>query len=254
MTEPPPQAPNDPVGSGLREILACLLAATSIRPCPNRPSRRSAGRTVRPTRPRRISTSHHFSTGPAHKHKRKGGLQLSRKEARKQARDSRKQRKAEHFSASYDYGFTRSGKRSAEENHADSPQRKKAKLNAPQSKHAPVPHPADTPPKRSADGDVQRPKGKLGKSKTALQRLAEKAEAPRAPSKLSLQAVLRTPQEEQEDAYIAYLERKLGWVKGGQRTARYGMDEEDDGLGGTPFQTHNGARCSCRLLKTYSRT
>ena len=32
------------------------------------------------------------------------------------------------------------------------------------------------------------------------------------------------------------------------------MDEEDDGLGGTPFQTHNGARCSCRLLKTYSRT
>ena len=47
-----------------------------------------------------------------------------------------------------------------------------------------------------------------------------------------MNAIPKTPQEEKEDAYIAYLERKLGWVKGGKRTAQYGKGEEEDGLDG----------------------
>lgn len=50
--------------------------------------------------------------------------------------------------------------------------------------------------------------------------------------------MLRTPQEEEEDAYIAYMERKLGWVKGGKRTAKYGAGDEDDGLGGTSLRSY----------------
>lgn len=36
--------------------------------------------------------------------------------------------------------------------------------------------------------------------------------------------------EEEEDRYIAYLEAKLGWSKGGKRAKGYGKELEDDGL------------------------
>ena len=54
------------------------------------------------------------------------------------------------------------------------------------------------------------------------------------PLKPSMNAIPKTSQEEKEDAYIAYLERKLklGLVKGGKRTAQYGKGEEGDGLDG----------------------
>ena len=39
-------------------------------------------------------------------------------------------------------------------------------------------------------------------------------------------------QEKKEDAYIEYLESKLGWKKGGSRTGRYGKGLDEDGLDG----------------------
>ena len=41
----------------------------------------------------------------------------------------------------------------------------------------------------------------------------------------------RSRQEEEDDAYIAYLESKLGYRKGGKRTTKYGKGG-DDGLDG----------------------
>lgn len=63
------------------------------------------------------------------------------------------------------------------------------------------------------------------KSKTPLAKLSRKAAS--VPAKLP-----RGQQEEHEDAYIAYLESKLGWKKGGSRTSKYGKGMEDDGLDG----------------------
>ena len=173
---------------------------------------------------------HYLLAGPAHKRKRKGG-QPSRKDARKQARDGRKQRKAEYFLSAPAHKIRRNEKRAAEADHADSPHRKKVKLDV-QSEPRRASTSKPIPPVQDAR---QHPHAKPEKPKTALQKLAERSEAPKLAklqSKSSLKAMLRTPQEEEEDAYIAYLERKLGWVKGGKRTVSYGMGDEDDGLGG----------------------
>ena len=73
------------------------------------------------------------------------------------------------------------------------------------------------------------------KPKTALEKLAERSAGSKSltrQSKTLPNALPRTAQEEEEDAYIEYLERKLGWVKGGKRTANYGLGEEEDGLDG----------------------
>nr|QDK64589.1 putative Sgd1p [Ganoderma lucidum] len=167
----------------------------------------------------------------AHKHKRKGGHSLSRKETRKQARDTRKQRKAEYFSTAPSNKVQNHGKRQAEADHADSPQRKRAKLEGAQE---PVARP--TPANAAQSSIKERTKtsnSKASKAKTPLEKLAERTTAPKVhkrAAKPGLDAVLRTPQEEEEDAYISYLERKLGWVKGGKRTTRYGRGEDKDGL------------------------
>ncbi|KAI0649109.1 hypothetical protein C8Q79DRAFT_492686 [Trametes meyenii] len=166
----------------------------------------------------------------AHKHKRKGGgRQLSRKDARKLERDSRKQRKAEFFS-SHPPKSQQNGKRRAEGDHVDSPQRKKVKVE-PAQESASRPVPSAKPIKKDGPGSE---KQKKSKPKSALEKLAERAESSKAgkqKAKKSLPAPsLRTPQEEEEDAYIAYMERKLGWVKGGKRTTKYGRGEEEDGL------------------------
>ncbi|TBU57992.1 hypothetical protein BD310DRAFT_505259 [Dichomitus squalens] len=185
---------------------------------------------TRPSLPHSLLEEINGETNSAYKHKRKGGHQLSRKEARKRARESRKQRKAEYFSAAPSIK-PQHGKRHAESDHAESPQRKKVKLEITRS-------PASRPTSTFADTETPKDVGaksslKMKKAKTSLSKLAERAEAPKAPKrapKASLNAILRTPQEEQEDIYIAYLERKLGWVKGGKRTTQYGRGEEEDGL------------------------
>ena len=169
----------------------------------------------------------------AHKHKRKGGHPVSRKEARKQVRDTRKKHKAEHFSATSSVKVQNHGKRRAEVDHADSPRRKKTKLEGTQDSVA-----RPTPPSTSGKSgkDLTKASGaNVSKTKTPLEKLAERTVAPKVSkrtTKPSLDTILRTPQEEEEDAYIAYLEHKLGWVKGGKRTARYGKGEDEDGLDG----------------------
>ena len=183
-----------------------------------------------------------------HKHKRKGGQQLSRKEARKQAREGRKQRKAEYFSSAPPNKHNNHGKRQAEAEHADSPQRKKAKL---ETTRPPTSRTIPQPTKAKSHEDVAaQSNAKSKKTKTALEKLAERAEAPTASKwslKPSVNAIPKTPQEEKEDAYIAYLERKLGWVKGGKRTAQYGKGEEEDGLDGK--QVCHLLRCSFANLR-----
>ncbi len=118
----------------------------------------------------------------------------------------------------------------------DTPRRKKAKLESIQESVArPTPTSADASEKTGRDR-TEPSSAKTSKAKTPLEKLAERAVAPKI-TKPTLGAILRTPQEEKEDAYIAYLERKLGWVKGGKRTARYGKGEDEDGLDGKHVNT-----------------
>ena len=42
----------------------------------------------------------------------------------------------------------------------------------------------------------------------------------------------KAQEEDKEDAYIRYLESKLGWKKDGTKTSAYGSGLADDGLGG----------------------
>lgn len=174
-------------------------------------------------------------TGSAHKHKRKGGQRkLPRKEARKLERESRKQRKAEYFSAAHTAKLQTNGKRHADADHAESPQRKKLKVEAAPPASSRL-APSVLPQKETRKGDESKGKAKKAKAKTALEKLSEQSGAPKATkakSKTLPAPTLRTPKDEEEDAYIAYLERKLGWTKGGKRTAKYGKGEEDDGLDG----------------------
>ncbi|KAI1797131.1 hypothetical protein LXA43DRAFT_397090 [Ganoderma leucocontextum] len=174
----------------------------------------------------------------ATQHKRKGGHPPSRKEARKQVRETRKQRKAEYFSGAPVNKLHNYGKRQADADHADSPQRKRVKLESTQEQVA-LPTPADTVRQPKGDG-TKTPSAKISKTNTPLEKLAERALAPKVSkrtAKPAFDAILRTPQEKEEDAYIAYLERKLGWVKGGKRTARYGKAEDEDGLDGKHVNT-----------------
>ncbi|KAJ6513111.1 hypothetical protein C8R45DRAFT_857463 [Mycena sanguinolenta] len=142
----------------------------------------------------------------------------SRKELRKQERTGLKQRKAEFFSASY--------KRTAEQEHADSPQRKKVKLTPREAvsqptqsiQTPPIPVPVDDltapepakPPK--PDKTTSKPKT------TALEKLARRSNP--APASL----LPRSQKEKEEDAYIAYLEAKLGYGGGKKKK------KENDGL------------------------
>ncbi|EPQ54380.1 hypothetical protein GLOTRDRAFT_130697 [Gloeophyllum trabeum ATCC 11539] len=159
--------------------------------------------------------------GTSHSHRtRHARPQISRKEARKQERQQRKQNRAQFF-------LGQSSKRQAQgPEHEDVPAAKKVRFS-------PSDAPVDARKSRPAVDPVLKParKGKEKKdgnndgrlSTTALERLASKTDR-------NARSVPRTPQEEQEDAYIAYLEQKLGWRKGKGKTGLYGRGFEDDGL------------------------
>ncbi|KAI0694615.1 hypothetical protein BC835DRAFT_1415230 [Cytidiella melzeri] len=161
-----------------------------------------------------------------------GGRQkLSRKDVRKQEREQKKQRKAEFFSSSHPHH----AKRHAEDEHIDSPSRKRARLSevkesTKQTGQKPSKHKTHHfKPSSQESHEPQRIANKEPHSKpeTALEKLARKKSGldagglPKAP---------QSQQEQQEDAYIRYLESKLGWAKGGARTSKYGKGIEDDGL------------------------
>ncbi|KAG5339817.1 hypothetical protein C0989_003498 [Termitomyces sp. Mn162] len=124
---------------------------------------------------------------------------ISRKEARKEQRQNRKKSKSQYFSAG------NANKRNAEqEEHDESPQRKKAKLGL----HDVVPKPKPTPETKS-------PK---------VKKLAEKV----TPKSVTPRTLPRIPDQKRDDddAYIAYLEAKLGYAKGVKRK----KPVEDDDL------------------------
>lgn len=88
-------------------------------------------------------------------------------------------------------------------------------------------------------------KQSLAKNETPLERLSRKASnhTPKVTSILP-----RTRQEQQEDAYISYLESKLGWSKSGSKTSKYGKGMEEDGLDGA-----SGMFGSCFIQLTQIR-
>jgi nucleolar MIF4G domain-containing protein 1 len=128
-------------------------------------------------------------------------FKLSRKDARKQQRVEQKQRKAQFFSAA-----PSSRKRSAEDEHADSPKRKKARAGS-----AIVPEPF------SSSQPLAKPK-----KKTAS---ADSVAPPNLSSKISNRPA-RSQREKDEDAYITYLESKLG-CKPGKKFKGTGSDGLD---------------------------
>ncbi|KIJ67003.1 hypothetical protein HYDPIDRAFT_26414 [Hydnomerulius pinastri MD-312] len=159
-----------------------------------------------------------------YRHKNKT-YRLSRKDARKQERLDRKKRKAEHFSASVG-----SAKRKTEEEHVESPKPKRRKtVHFAEDVKPPAASPKDKLSSRprlklDAPDSVTHSSRKSERKPTALEKLASKSSrsvpktAPRMP---------RTREEEEEDAYIEYLESKLGYSTGGKRK----NGDEEDGLG-----------------------
>ncbi|KAI5892846.1 uncharacterized protein SCHCODRAFT_02501775 [Schizophyllum commune H4-8] len=157
---------------------------------------------------------------------------LSRKEARKQEREGRKQKKAQYFSNAHNVNAV---KRRAEDDHLDSPRRKRVKTESGAAPPAPAARvrqqDADaTSSKEKASTDTKttitdkKPKEKKAKDfrkPSALAKLAGET------SKKSSKATPRSRVEADEDNYIAYLESKLG-LKGGKK--KKSNPEEDDGL------------------------
>jgi nucleolar MIF4G domain-containing protein 1 len=168
-------------------------------------------------------------------HRHKGHSHSSRKDARKQERMDRKKRKADHFSQT-----THSVKRKTEQEHVESPQRKRVKISqesgsrlpASKSHHAATTTTTTTTTKAlSRKPDEPRTAESVPKQKrgtTALERLVNKSAA--KPRKEVASKGPRAREEEEEDAYIAYLESKLGYSGGNSRR----KDDDMDGLGGAP--------------------
>ncbi|KIK94383.1 hypothetical protein PAXRUDRAFT_828062 [Paxillus rubicundulus Ve08.2h10] len=150
---------------------------------------------------------------------------LSRKDTRKQERLVRKQRKAEHFTTQ-----ATSTKRKIGEEPVELPETKRRKTvhfaedvkgPATSSKHATRPR---APSKATHSSDSLALSLKSKQKPTALEKLASKsASKATKPARRSPQ----TREEEEEDAYIAYLETKLGYSNGGKRQ----KGDAADGLG-----------------------
>ncbi|OCH94379.1 hypothetical protein OBBRIDRAFT_789292 [Obba rivulosa] len=194
-----------------------------------------------PSLPKSLLEELEGANGAGHGHNGKLRRHLNRKEARKQDRQQRKQRKADYFTSAHSHDRHVAPKRNAEQEHPESPQRKKVKLAQPASIAAASSKPvverqskdsASSKTSRKNTTDAERkPKAK---AKTALEKLAEGSRSVSAKHKtdaapVSFDALSRTAQEEEEDAYIAYMEAKLGMGKGGKRKGKP-ADDEDDGL------------------------
>lgn len=166
-----------------------------------------------------------------------GNGKVSRKESRKQDRDQKKQRKADFFTSAR----VPNTKRSAEHEHDDSPIRKRVRLEEAASatkraneSHKPKLKSVHTEQQSSVitKPQIQTNKSTKSKSETALQKLVQQNGRKHAEVPATAKSA-RSEQEKHEDAYIAYLESKLGWTKRGTKTSTYGRGMEDDGLDGT---------------------
>lgn len=135
-------------------------------------------------------------------------------------------------------------KRQAEREHAESPKRKKVKFAVEGEPAARL----STKENTASSTSTKDSKPKLKKKgPTALEKLA----AHTGPSsKFGIAPPIRqarSKQEKEEDAYIAYLESKLGWSKGGSKTSKYGKELEEDGIGGEHVFSLRFFRSSDRL-------
>lgn len=132
-------------------------------------------------------------------------------------------------------------KRPAETDHSQSPKRKKVKFAADAG-----PEPRAPAKENSASGSGKAAKPALKKKQpTALEKLAARAEGSSSrsfSSSVPSRKGPRSQQEKEEDAYIAYMEKKLGWNKGGERTGKYGKGLEEDGLDGRSCFLEGGWR------------
>lgn len=161
--------------------------------------------------------------GQGNSHRSKGkGTHLSRKDARKQERLDHKKRRADHFSTR-----TVAVKRKTEEEHVDVPDSKRRKTVhfADEVKSSSPPKTRKTRPRGSPERSDSRPSTKTESKPTALEKLASKStrKAPKVAS-----SIPRTREESEEDAYIAYLEARLGYSNGTKRK----KGDEADGLDG----------------------
>jgi nucleolar MIF4G domain-containing protein 1 len=184
-----------------------------------------------------------FAQGNHPRNKGKNG-HVSRKDGRKQERLDRKKRRADHFSTrAVAVSVSVSVKRKTEEEHVSVPdvKRRKTVRFSDQVKGSSPPQKTRVhcPPELSDAHTSTKSTSKL----TALERLASRSirEAPKVASRIP-----RTREEAEEDAYIAYLEAKLGYSKG---TSRKG--DEDDGLGGAYMylQCGHGSRRALRFAR-----
>jgi nucleolar MIF4G domain-containing protein 1 len=142
---------------------------------------------------------------------------ISRKEARKQSREGKKQRKAEYFSST-----GTSSKRLAASPHPDSPPLKKKTVVGGQ------PWPLQSSEQQSEKGlseNSSRPTSK----KTTRAVASSRTPSSRSVTHLTLP---RSQQEEDEDRYIALLENKLTSGMRSKSGPGYLKDIVDDGLGG----------------------
>jgi nucleolar MIF4G domain-containing protein 1 len=112
------------------------------------------------------------------------------------------------------------------EEHGDFPQKKIHRLGQSSDRDKTPKRPHDSSHDLSPDAQLQ-----ARNASSSLGRVSSKAARPKPP--------LRTPKEKQEDAYISYLEAKLGWVKGGKKSTGYGKGLDDDGLAGKCAHTVN---------------
>jgi hypothetical protein len=166
----------------------------------------------RPTLPQNLLQEIDDNHGTNYSKQKNSRGRMSRKDARKQERLEKKKRKADFFSST---PTSAAPKHQAAIDHPESPKRKKAKID---------------PASSSKKPDLATSKPPRKSTKTALEKLAEK----KAPHKDATQ-VLRNPRsqvEREEDAYIAYLEAKLGYNRG-----KASSGNADDGLDGAHLST-----------------
>lgn len=120
-------------------------------------------------------------------------------------------------------------KRSANSEHGESPKRKKVKFAV---EEKPAAKPSIKEYATPGSSKASKPKTKK-KEPTALEKLAARTDSSSARLTSAAPAwKARSKQEKDEDAYIEYLESKLGWNNGGSRTNKYGKGLNDDGLDG----------------------
>ncbi|KAG9314967.1 hypothetical protein JVU11DRAFT_4076 [Chiua virens] len=165
---------------------------------------------------------------------------LSRKDGRKQDRLDRKKRRADHFSTKAVPNT--SVKRTSEPAHVDSPDAKRRKhVHVVDAKESPKTRATRASPPERSDA---RTATKARSKPTALEKLLAQstAKAPKATSRIP-----RTREEAEEDAYIAYLEDRLGYSKG----SKHRKGEEADGLDDL-FDFANGLDSSLLGLPDHS--